>query len=441
MNNLVSVIIPCYNQANFLGEAIASALAQTYPHFEIIVVDDGSTDNTLEVAAQYPGVRCIHQDNQGLAAARNSGFRESVGEYLVFVDSDDRLLPNALEMNLEFLNAHPKCAFVSGHIILIDSEGLPLPTPPAPTVDKDHYLELLRCNYIWTTAAIMYRRFVFETLGGFDNAVSPAADYEFSLRIARTFPIFSHDKVIAEYRQHGSSMSVNAVNMLKSVLAVLHLQHKYIKKDRRCKRALKVGIRLQQSHYGSELADRLQTDIKNGKWKVAMREMLIFLRYYPKRFIKYFSPGLYCSAVRIINTIWRIIRNLKRQAVRKSIGAITANYNPIQVSGNAWLGKATLSWNCKGAEAIEIHIDAPDGPLLIRAGPSGDYNTGERVHDGMVFYLQDVSVGLPLTSNNTLATVIITVINGEQSANRLMSSAFKFISQWLKQKIFINQKL
>src|SRR5215212_9690625 len=92
---LVSVVIPCYNQAHFLSEAIESVLAQTHPNFEIIVVDDGSTDNTSEVAARYPGVRHIRQDNQGLAAARNTGLRESKGTCLVFLDADDRLLPNA----------------------------------------------------------------------------------------------------------------------------------------------------------------------------------------------------------------------------------------------------------------------------------------------------------------------------------------------------------
>src|SRR5919107_192619 len=105
--DLVSVVIPCYNQAHFLSEAIESVLAQTYPYFEIIVVDDGSTDNTSEVAGRYSGVRCIRQDNQGLSGARNSGLRHSKGEYLVFLDADDRLLPQALEVGLECLRAYP----------------------------------------------------------------------------------------------------------------------------------------------------------------------------------------------------------------------------------------------------------------------------------------------------------------------------------------------
>src|ERR687894_2072239 len=99
---LVTVVIPCYNQAHFLGEAIESVLSQTYPHFEIVVVDDGSTDNTSEVASGYPPdkVRLIRQENKGLSAARNAGLGRSGGEYVVFLDSDDRLLAEALEVGV-----------------------------------------------------------------------------------------------------------------------------------------------------------------------------------------------------------------------------------------------------------------------------------------------------------------------------------------------------
>src|SRR5215213_3125487 len=98
---LVSVVIPCYNQAHFLGEAIESVLAQSYPNFEIVVVDDGSTDDTSEVAGSYPKVRLVRQENQGLSGARNAGLARSEGEYVVFLDADDRLRPEALEAHLE----------------------------------------------------------------------------------------------------------------------------------------------------------------------------------------------------------------------------------------------------------------------------------------------------------------------------------------------------
>src|ERR687898_2245292 len=123
---LVTVVIPCYNQAHFLGEAIESVLSQSYEHFEIIVVDDGSTDETSEVASRYEGVRLIRQENRGLAGARNRGLEEAKGEYVVFLDADDRLLPGALEAGLGCFEAHPECAFVFGNSRRIPEGGTPL---------------------------------------------------------------------------------------------------------------------------------------------------------------------------------------------------------------------------------------------------------------------------------------------------------------------------
>src|SRR3712207_793010 len=174
---LVSVVIPCYNQAHFLGEAIESVLAQSYPNFEIIVVDDGSPDNTSEVARSYPEVRLVRQENQGLSGARNAGLACSEGEYVVFLDADDRLLPEALETHLKYLEAHPERAFVSGTSRYIAADGSPLPTPPRLPprlhVEGDHYLVLLHRCYIWPPAVVMYRRAVLETVGGFDTSLSP----------------------------------------------------------------------------------------------------------------------------------------------------------------------------------------------------------------------------------------------------------------------------
>src|SRR4051812_33839695 len=122
-NGLVSVIIPCYNQARFLGQAIESVSRQDYPQFEVIVVDDGSTDDTSEVAARYPGVRVIRQKQLGISAARNRGLRESTGSYLVFLDSDDRLLPHALRIGMNYLLDHSECAFVFGIHQKISADG------------------------------------------------------------------------------------------------------------------------------------------------------------------------------------------------------------------------------------------------------------------------------------------------------------------------------
>src|SRR5829696_5537524 len=170
---LVSVVIPCYNQAHFLGEAIESVLAQSHPNFEVIVVDDGSPDNTSEVAARYPGVRLVRQENQGLSGARHAGLARSEGEYVVFLDADDRLLPEALEAHLEHLKAHPECAFVSGHYRFMTNDGSPLSERPRPIISRDRYLELLERNYIVVPAVVMYRRAIFKSVGGFDTSLNP----------------------------------------------------------------------------------------------------------------------------------------------------------------------------------------------------------------------------------------------------------------------------
>src|SRR4028118_1383709 len=136
-----SVVIPCYNQARFLGEAIESVLSQTYTDFEVIVVDDGSTDDTAEVASSYAAedarVRLVRQENRGLAGARNRGLAESRGEYVVFLDSDDRLAEEALEVGVRELDAHPECAFVSGHHRPISADGVAYAVPRQDRVAGD----------------------------------------------------------------------------------------------------------------------------------------------------------------------------------------------------------------------------------------------------------------------------------------------------------------
>jgi len=231
---LVTVIIPCHNQAHFLGDAIESVLRQTYSRFEIIVVDDGSTDTTSEVALCHPEVRCIKQQNQGLSAARNIGLcniglYRSNGSHLVFLDSDDRLLPNALEAGVSCLDCHPGCAFVYGHLKVIASDGSPMASPEQVCVDKDHCLELLRRDYIWTSGVVMYRRNVFESVLGFDTLIDACADCDLNNRMGRDWPVHCHGQVILEYRKHSTNMTKNSTFMLKTAMAACRSQLKYVK--------------------------------------------------------------------------------------------------------------------------------------------------------------------------------------------------------------------
>ena len=109
----VSVIIPTYNSARFVVQAVESVLAQTYSDFEVIVVDDGSTDNTPVALAGYrQKIRYLHQENRGPSAARNAGYRASQGDYVLFLDSDDLIPPDTLERQVSFLNDHPEFGLV-----------------------------------------------------------------------------------------------------------------------------------------------------------------------------------------------------------------------------------------------------------------------------------------------------------------------------------------
>ena len=200
----------------------------------------------------------------------------------MFLDADDRLLPEALEAHLECLEAHPECAFVYGPCRRIAADGSPLPTPPRRHIEEgDHYLVLLHRCYIWPPAVVMYRRAVFKTVGGFDTSLSPAADHEMYLRIARKFPVCSHEKVVAEYRQHGTKASGNPAVMLSAAATARSSQRKYIRGHKQYEEAYKAGVRLQQRLFGDRLVDEVRAYLRKREWKGALEGTLVLLRYYP----------------------------------------------------------------------------------------------------------------------------------------------------------------
>ncbi|HST23427.1 MAG TPA: glycosyltransferase [Blastocatellia bacterium] len=298
--NLVSAIVPCYNQAHFLSEAIESILGQTYRHFEIIVIDDGSTDETALVASRYESVRCIRRNNEGLAAARNIGLCYSAGDYIVFLDADDRLLPEAFEAGVNCLSDHPECALAYGHVRLVGASGAPLPSPQQSSVDREHYLELLRHNYIWTPGAVMYRRSALDAVGDFDVSVNASADFDMNIRIARSYPIRCHDKVILEYRKHDANMSGKFELMLSSSVAVLRSQWKYVKGNREFEKVIESSISSTREYYGEKMVRELQSKIHACEWKRAMTTAMALLRYYPQGFARYICGKLFRSILRAI---------------------------------------------------------------------------------------------------------------------------------------------
>lgn len=283
---LVSVVIPCYNQGRFLGEAIESVLHQSYRDFEIIVIDDGSTDSTRQVALGQP-VRYFSQSNQGLSAARNRGIREGQGEYFVFLDADDRLLPGALRAGVDALIEHPKCAFAFGAYRVIDENGSTLADPiPGPHGAFD-YRSLLRGNCIEMHATVTYRASVFETIGVFDPNLKASEDYDMYLRVARQLPICHFDTCVAEYRMHPANMSRDPRLMLRSVLEVLHAQKRYVREDPDLAEAYRWGVQDFAGAFAAQVARQSWTDLlTTGRRVESLRGLGTLIRYYPVGFAR-----------------------------------------------------------------------------------------------------------------------------------------------------------
>ncbi len=297
--DLVSVIIPCYKQAHFLGEAIESVLKQSYPCVEIIVIDDGSPDETAQVAARYAEVRCVRQPNMGLAAARNTGIRQSRGSYLVFLDADDRLLPDALATNLGYLRSRPECAYVAGVATDIDSIGEALPFTMQPRAETNHYYELLQRNVTSWIMAVLFRRSVFEIVGDFDTSLKSSEDYDIYFRITRRFPIYYHNNIVAEYRQHAMNMSRFSAQMLQSTMIVMRSQWKYVRGNKQYEHAYKKGMEYWKNTYGNDVVNEIRFNIRARNWKQAALDARTLLRYNPPSVMNHIFRKTYCVVFRI----------------------------------------------------------------------------------------------------------------------------------------------
>lgn len=283
---LVSIVIPCYDHARFLGEAIESALAQTWPQVEVVVVDDGSRDDSADVASRYP-VRLVRQINQGLSAARNAGLGASRGDIVIFLDADDRLYPAAAASAVAAFERSPSAMLAFGRCQLIDEDGRALLTN-LPRVTDSFYAELLRRNYIWMPAMAACRREVFARVGAFDPKFNASADYDFYLRVARECPVVSHDTVVAAYRQHATNMSRNPVLMLDTTLAVLRRHRHSARRERDTWSAWRGGMRHWREFYGEHLVERFRTALRRrGGWPDALRCAFHLLRLYPRGVVKH----------------------------------------------------------------------------------------------------------------------------------------------------------
>jgi glycosyltransferase involved in cell wall biosynthesis len=216
MNNpLVTVVIPTFNYGRFVTSAVESVLAQTYRNLDIVVVDDGSTDDTRQRLQPYADrIRYLYQPNQGLSAARNTGIRAAKGELIALLDSDDVWHSVKLEVQVNYLSAHPEVGLVAtGHRRFADDSNKPqLPTPPAAG-DRPVTARQLAVRSHFVPSGVVVREECFRRVGLFDTELRSVEDRDMWLRIAAHFPAVYLETPLFWWRQHAGSMTTVAKRM------------------------------------------------------------------------------------------------------------------------------------------------------------------------------------------------------------------------------------
>ena len=210
----VSVVIPSYNMARFLPAAVESVLHQTYRDFELIVIDDGSIDNTAEIVRQFPAtVRYYRQENGGVSAARNRGIELTKGEYITFFDADDIMLEDALQKSVAFLDQHPEVGFCYGQVYKIDEDGRQMrmrslrgAKHTCVREGKEQITRMLFRGDI-SPSAVVTRRSCLNEVGFFDTSIRMGEDIDLWLRLSRRYSVGYIAEPLAKYRVHLNSIT------------------------------------------------------------------------------------------------------------------------------------------------------------------------------------------------------------------------------------------
>jgi glycosyltransferase involved in cell wall biosynthesis len=219
---LVSVIIPSYNCGRFVRAAVDSVLAQSFRDLEVLVVDDGSTDNTRQVLAGYgPPVRYLYQANAGVSAARNHGIGESRGQYVAFLDADDMWAPDKLERQLKALNTVPGVGLCYSAHLVVDEAMRPLRVHRSNRRASALEDLLFHGNVVGTPSTTLLYQELLKRVGGFDRELSQCADWDMWVRLARHTEFLYLDEPLVTYRQHGHNMSRNVPLLESDSLRVL----------------------------------------------------------------------------------------------------------------------------------------------------------------------------------------------------------------------------
>lgn len=223
----VSVVIPAYNAAATLPATLNSVFRQTFTDYEVVVVDDGSTDSTRTVLAGYGDrLRVLHKMNEGKpAAARNLGVRESRGEYVAFLDADDCWRPNKLELQVPLLEQNPAVGLVYSAASVVDGEGREVRVSRCAPEGRGRINRLLCVRNVMVGSSVIARRRAIAEAGGFDESLTSIENWDLWIRIARRWEVDFVDRPLTVYRVHAGNRSADVELRRRNIFQILAKNH------------------------------------------------------------------------------------------------------------------------------------------------------------------------------------------------------------------------
>lgn len=280
---ICSVVIPAYNAVQYAADAVRSALGQKSIKPEIIVVDDGSTDDTVASLSEFDDILLIRQDNRGRSEARMEGLRHATAPFVVFLDADDKLEPEAVAAHIAAMDAEPEAAMVFGSNHLINSSGASL----GINLQNSFVTECPATIAHSVTPApsqCMYRRTALNAVGGYDPTLELCEDIDLNIKMARIGKIICHGAVVAQYRLHSAQSTKRPSKICNAHLFVLkrHFGCNAMSPDTktltRCKRKW-------QRYYGQFIPSEILRHLARGHFRDALSSIAVYFFIFPQSFI------------------------------------------------------------------------------------------------------------------------------------------------------------
>ncbi len=293
-SSLVSVIIPTFNGARFLAQTIESALAQTYPNLEVLVVDDGSTDETPAVAASYgPRVRYVHQANAGTAAARNRGILEARGEFIALLDHDDLWEPRKLERQLPVFATDPLIGVVFARIEFFRTETGEVTAQyfPGPELGPHDLL----AHRVLPIQTVVFRRSALDAVGPFDVCLRGTDDWDLGIRLSARFRMVGVPETLARVRLHSGQQGGNAVSMYRHARLVLQKHRTLHPRCRACREARAASRRILCADFAGTRKGQARRAWGERRYGVALRYAAAALWHDPAVVSRWLARALFPS--------------------------------------------------------------------------------------------------------------------------------------------------